>query len=132
MDKERVLVVDDEIDFLGLMKMVLEDCGIEVMVAESGPEAFNLLQENQGMVDAIFLDINMPIMNGVEVARKLRESEMTRDVYIEFVTVWSEEMLKKKFAGVEKLYNGYLEKPLDVESLCRLAETIIEKHRKKT
>lgn len=132
MDKERVLVVDDEIDFLGLMKLVLEDCGIEVMVAESGQEACNLLQENQVRVDAVFLDINMPVMNGVEVARKLRESEITRDVYIEFVTVWSEETLKKQFPGVEKLYNGYLEKPLNVESLCQLAETIVEKHRKKT
>ncbi len=69
--KKRILVVDDEEGLRLLYKEELEDEGADVIVAASGPEALEKLDENE--VDLVLLDIKMPGMDGVEVLRRVKE-----------------------------------------------------------
>jgi DNA-binding response OmpR family regulator len=69
--KKRILVVDDEEGLRLLYKEELEDEGAEVIVASSGQEALDKLDDNE--VDLVLLDIKMPGMDGVEVLRRVKE-----------------------------------------------------------
>jgi CheY-like chemotaxis protein len=68
----RVLVVDDGADVRFMLRVILEDAGIEVEEASSGPQALELL-DTPSDLDAVVLDQRMPLMTGLELARELRE-----------------------------------------------------------
>jgi DNA-binding response OmpR family regulator len=71
----RILVVDDEPDTLGLVKLTLETAGFQVDAAGSGGEAMLLAQKQA--YDLILLDIMMPDMSGFDVFRRLQSTETT-------------------------------------------------------
>lgn len=81
----KVLVVEDEDAMRMLIKEELEDEGYEVKTVSNGKEALNFLSSND--VDLITLDIEMPDMNGLEVAGKIRE--MKKNVKIILLTAYS-------------------------------------------
>ena len=69
MTKERVLLVDDERDFVEVLSQRMESRGVGVDTAASGPEAIQKVKD--GAYDAIFLDLAMPEMDGIETLRRL-------------------------------------------------------------
>lgn len=69
--KKRILVVDDEEGLRLLYKEELEDEGWDVVLASSGEESLQRMEENG--VDLVLLDIKMPGMDGVEVLRRVKE-----------------------------------------------------------
>jgi len=71
MSKTSVLIVDDEVDYLGLMKERVESWGYEVTTATEGKEALVMIKEDRP--DIVVLDYLMPHMNGTEVLRQIRE-----------------------------------------------------------
>lgn len=73
MSKTRVLIVDDEVDYLGLMKERVESWDYEVITATSGKEALAMIKENKPEI--VVLDYLMPNMDGVEVLRQIRKSD---------------------------------------------------------
>ncbi|WP_036223232.1 response regulator [Mesoaciditoga lauensis] len=81
----KILVVEDEEAMRMLIKEELEDEGYEVKTVSNGKEALNFLSSND--VDLITLDIEMPDMNGLEVAGKIRE--MKKNVKIILLTAYS-------------------------------------------
>lgn len=66
-----VLVVDDDPDVLAVLVDMLEDLGCKVMTANSGPEALEVLR-NSAQITALITDINMPGMDGHELAERAR------------------------------------------------------------
>lgn len=68
-----VLVVDDSADIRFMLRVLLEDAGMEVEEAPSGDAALARLIDTVAPVDAVVLDQRMPDMSGIEVARALRE-----------------------------------------------------------
>ena len=70
---KRILVVDDEEGLRLLYKEELEDEGVDVLLASSGNEAIEQLEERGEEVDLVLLDIKMPGMDGVEVLRRVKE-----------------------------------------------------------
>jgi CheY-like chemotaxis protein len=68
----RVLAVDDEDDALGLLRVILESAGAEVITAGSAQRALELLPG--GSFDALIADIGMPRMDGLELIRAIRAS----------------------------------------------------------
>jgi len=66
-----VLVIDDESDFRQLMSFWLKSKNYSVSSAPDGASGVNMLKE--GQFDIVFLDLNMPEMNGVETLKKIRE-----------------------------------------------------------
>jgi CheY-like chemotaxis protein len=78
--KKTILVVDDEQEFLDIIKMRLEANNYNVIAAADGKEALDKIKNNK--VDAVLLDILMPGMNGLEVLKKVRRENKSLPVFI--------------------------------------------------
>ena len=85
MEQKRVLIVDDEPDFIDLAKVRLEASGCSVIVAYSGDEALAKIKSERP--SAVLLDIAMPGLNGLGVLKKIRGIDKEVPVYI--VTAFS-------------------------------------------
>jgi DNA-binding NtrC family response regulator len=71
MDKIKVLVVDDEVDYLDLMKERVESWGYDVILAQNGKEALSSIKENHPHI--VILDYLMPNMDGTSVLKEIRK-----------------------------------------------------------
>lgn len=76
----RILIVDDEVNVANLLAESVKVQGHEAVVAVSGAEGLTLLQEKPP--DAVFLDIVMPEMSGIEVLRRIREADQALPVIV--------------------------------------------------
>lgn len=85
MAKKKILVIDDEVSITKLMKFVLEKTGLyEVECENSGLNAFARIKSVRP--DALILDINMPEVNGGEIASAVKEDAMLSKTPIVFLT----------------------------------------------
>jgi DNA-binding response OmpR family regulator len=80
----RVLVVDDDPDVRQLVEMKLRLDGIETLTATNGQEALDVLASND--IDLVVLDVMMPVMDGIEACRRIREMEDLSDLPIIMLT----------------------------------------------
>ena len=71
MKKKKILMVDDEIDFVEIMTQRIESWGYEVISASNGKEALDLFTDKKP--DVIILDYLMPDINGIDLLKKIRE-----------------------------------------------------------
>jgi len=83
----RVLVVDDEIDTLNLLRMILEISGFEAVTTLNSTEALTLAEVEQP--DCILLDIMMPHLDGFTLCKMMRLHPATANLPIVFVTAYS-------------------------------------------
>lgn len=91
MDKKKVLVVDDEVDFSEVVKMMLEISGYTVITANSGEDALKKVKAEKP--DAVVLDILMSGVNGLDVLKEIRQEDKRLPIFI--TTAFSnEERLK--------------------------------------
>ncbi len=74
-DGKTALIIDDDVINLEVNVKMLEQMGMKALGVTSGREGMALFQEMDGKIDVILLDIRMPGVNGIEVARKIRQSE---------------------------------------------------------
>ncbi len=109
MDKLKVLVVDDEPDFVELIKCRLECNGYEVIVAFNGIDGLKKIKEEKP--NAVLLDILMPGPDGIEVLQKIRKDNKDLPVFI--VTAFSNQ---ERFEQA-KQYNvsGFIIKTSDLK-----------------
>jgi two-component system, OmpR family, alkaline phosphatase synthesis response regulator PhoP len=80
MAKKKMLLVDDEIDFLQLLKARLEANGYDVVTAMDGKEALEKFKREKP--DALILDVMMPEINGLEVLKAIREEDQKLPIFI--------------------------------------------------
>ena len=111
MEKIRILLVDDDRQNSELLRKFLEVEGYEVDYAENGRAGWDMYAASRP--DLVLLDINMPEMNGFELARKIREQD--RDVLIFFLTDRTEKADRLK--GFDLKGNDYIPKPFYPEEL---------------
>jgi CheY-like chemotaxis protein len=109
--RARVLVVDDEPDFLEVMQLVLESEGYDVAVAESGPRALD--RARQAPFDLVITDMRMPGMSGLETLVALREIDPRLRVIV--ATGFASEETRLRFE--EEGACDYLTKPIDLGEL---------------
>lgn len=107
-----ILLVDDREENLISLEMMLEADNRVFLKANSGNEALKILLKNND-VGLIMLDVQMPDMDGFEVARILKSNPKTRDISIIFVTAINKEE-QYVIRGFEEGAVDYLQKPLDV------------------
>lgn len=115
-----ILLVEDNPDTVEFLVRRLNDFGYEVRIARNGIEALHAIEEI--VPAAVILDINLPLMNGDEVCRKMRANERTAEVPVIFVTAESEERVRDLLAPERTIC---LEKAIKtktlLEALSRLA-----------
>jgi len=87
MAKKKILLVDDEIDFLELLKARLEANSYEVVTAMDGKEALEKVKKEKP--DALILDVMMPELNGLEVLKAIRKDDQKLPIFI--ITAFSNE-----------------------------------------
>lgn len=108
---ERVLLVDDEKDFLDVMKERLETRGMEVSTSDSPDDAIE--QVGKELFDAVILDLKMPGMDGLEALKRIKEKRPELQV----ILLTGHATVEK---GVEAIKHGamdFVEKPADLEAL---------------
>ena len=106
----KLLIVDDRPENIISLESILEGPGREILKAESGNEALRIALKED--IAVMLLDVQMPEMDGFEVARLLKENSKTRDISIIFVTALSKEE-RYTMQGYEEGAVDYLHKPLD-------------------
>lgn len=128
----RVLLIDDEIEFLDSMKKVFQRRHLEVVTAESGGEALELLKEN--LVDVAVVDVKMPGMDGLEVLRRIKKDFPS----VEVILLSGHPSIEAAIEGIKLGANEYIKKPPEVDELMAVIrklyqnkqENIIEQRRK--
>jgi CheY-like chemotaxis protein len=125
-----VLVVDDVEVNLEVVKLFLKPYDLYVELADSGQRAINLI-EGKNEYDLIFMDQMMPIMDGIEAVRIIRnmDSEYAKNVPIVALTADTMQDSEKMF--LENGFSDFLSKPIDVSKLDICLSKWIRKDRKK-
>ncbi len=121
---KKILLADDDVRNIFALSSVLEEKEMEVVVAENGQEAINLLGEN-GDVNLILMDIMMPEMDGFEAMRKIRENKKYSKLPI--IALTAKAMKGDRQKCITAGANDYLSKPVDVEKLLSLLQVWLYK-----
>ena len=115
-EKNQILIIDDDVLFAEGLSDVLIEKGYKTAVTYSGNGAFEAIKETD--FEVILLDIKMPIMNGVQVYKRIKE--MSPQTPVIMMTAFSMEDLVKD-ALKEGVY-GVLYKPLDIDRIVKVIE----------
>jgi CheY-like chemotaxis protein/nitrogen-specific signal transduction histidine kinase len=121
--KFNVLIVDDRPENLLTMEGILENDDLIILKAHSGNEALSIMLEHN--IALVLMDVQMPGMDGFEVAEIMRSSERTKHIPIIFVTAISKQR-QHIFKGYESGAVDYLYKPLDLEILQSKIKAFID------
>jgi PAS domain S-box-containing protein len=113
---KHILVVDDNKDSAESLAVLLRLVGHEVRLAHTGPAGLNAAQERAPEV--VLLDIGLPIMDGLEVARRLRQDLGLINVLLVAMTGYGQEDFRNRTQ--EAGFNAHLVKPLDLDALEEL------------
>jgi two-component system catabolic regulation response regulator CreB/two-component system response regulator ChvI len=121
-ERKRILLVDDEPDICMVYQIVLEDAWYQ---CTSYTDPVKALQEfKPDYYDLVLLDIKMPVLNGFELCKKIREID--ESVHIVFITASEEyykEFRNQHYPGLAKI--NYIQKPIGNDELVRLVNMII-------
>lgn len=115
------LLIEDNEQNRYLATFLLEQHGYRVVAAVDGPSALRALRDF--VPDVILLDIQLPGMDGYEVARLLRELDSLRATPIVAVTSYA--MVGDREKSIEAGCNGYIEKPIDPETFVQQIEQLL-------
>ena len=123
--KKRIVAVDDSNMVLKTLKNVLEEEDFELHAFSAGTRALEYLEHKDKMPDLIILDIEMPIMNGYDVLKRIRKIYHLRCVPVIFLTSHNEkkQVVKAATGGV----NDYVVKPIDKEILLKKIYSLLNK-----
>ncbi len=121
----RVLLADDDATSKIVVKKYLEKMGHQVLAVDNGVQALSKL--HKAPFDIVFMDIQMPYLNGIEVTRAIRLGEAgitNRNVPVIAITAYAMSGDKEKFlqAGMD----DYISKPVDMENLKALLERMVQ------
>jgi DNA-binding response OmpR family regulator len=120
-DKKKILIVDDEVDFVEMMRIRWEADGFEVLVAGSGKEALDMMRKDKP--DAVLLDIMMPEEDGLSILKQIRSESKDLPVFI--VTGFSNESRKVLAANLNA--SGFIVKgQQDMSAEMKSMKAIIE------
>lgn len=122
MDKDLILVVDDQPSNIEVVTALLQRAGYEVDAAHSGVEALELCRQRTPAL--VLLDMRMPLMDGFQVCESLRENPRTEDVPVIFLTA-----SREREGVIQAFQHGavdYVTKPFVAEELLARVKTHVE------
>ncbi len=122
MSGNTILVAEDEVSIQNIVRTYLEDAGYSITCVENGLDALAMARKERP--DLIILDLNLPGMDGIEVAARLRQES---DVYILMLTARSEE--SDRITGLRIGADDYLTKPFSPRELVARVEAVLRRHR---
>ncbi|WP_405379729.1 response regulator [Maribacter sp. LLG6340-A2] len=121
-NETKVLLIDDDPVSNFIVTRKLEKLGlVNIYAVENGAQAIEYLKNNEP--DLIFLDINMPIMDGHEFMIEYKERNLPSDINIFVLSSSDRSCDRKKFMDFTNVL-GYIEKPLEIESIEKALNTL--------
>jgi signal transduction histidine kinase len=118
--RRRILIAEDNPDALESLAVLLKLCGHEVYGAANGTKALEAAAEHQPEI--LLLDIGMPLLDGYEVARRIRAQPWGKGMTLVALTGWGQESDRRR--SQEAGFDSHLVKPLDLDKLTRLLEAV--------
>ena len=126
--KVTCLIVDDVPENIVALRALLQSDDVEVLTAQSGAQALEILLGTD--IALAILDVQMPEMNGFELAELMRGAERTRDIPIFFVTAGVRDQ-ERLFRGYEAGAVDFIYKPIETDILRNKASVFFQLHRQK-
>lgn len=123
MEKERILIIEDDKHISKLIKYNLEKTGYDCTMAVTGEEAFQILDKEQ--VDLIILDIMLPKMDGFEVCKNIKQDSKLKTIPIVMLTAKGEEV--DRIVGLELGADDYIVKPFSPRELILRVKAILRR-----
>ena len=114
----RILIIDDEVDFLTIMESVLRGKGYDVVKAQDGKQAREALEGEK--IDLILSDVFMPTLDGIRFHSFVREYTDSRDVPFIFISAYDDEHLRALAA--DSPIDFFLRKPTPVEDILAMID----------
>ena len=124
MTKEKILVVDDEEDILELVRYNLSREGYKILCASSGEEGLKIARAE--IPDLIVLDLMLPGVDGLDVARRLKGDDATRKIPIVMLTAKGEE--SDIITGLELGAEDYITKPFSTKVLVARVRAVFRRN----
>jgi two-component system, cell cycle response regulator DivK len=122
-DTKTILIAEDSSVILNLTKKILELQNYKILTAKNGGEVIKQVEKQK--IDAILMDLNIPIKNGMECTREIRANENQEIANIPIIAVTGNAnnytMEQFKEAGI----NAYLPKPLDFDMLVQTVKQYV-------
>jgi len=113
------LVADDNMINRKLINIILENMGVEVMLVSNGKEALNAYQENS--YDILFMDIQMPVMGGIEATEAIFEYEEKSDLkHVPVIALTADALAGDREKYISSGMDDYATKPLDIDALTKI------------
>ncbi len=122
MTKNRLLIIDDEVHILELLRYNLESSGYEVVQAESGEEALEKLKKIH--VDGVILDLMLPGIDGIEVLRQIRQSD---HMYLPVIMLTAKNEEIDAVIGLEMGADDYIGKPFRTRELISRVKSVLRR-----
>jgi two-component system, cell cycle response regulator DivK len=117
----KILIVDDEKWNRKLFKAILEPAGYIIIVAEDGRQGIQLAKEN--IPDLILMDIQMPVMDGIEALRILKSEQITKGIPVIAFTFHDSTQYQEKLLAHG--FNGFLSKSISTREILNTISSIL-------
>jgi len=115
-----VLIAEDDESSSEYLKRILADEKYKVIIAADGEEAVSLYKNNPG-IDIILMDIKMPVMNGYDATKKIRETDSLIPIIAQTAYAFQGDKAKALEAGC----NDYISKPIRKKDLLKMIEKYV-------
>lgn len=120
--RRSILVVEDDDTMRAALKRILESDGFDVRSAADGTQLGDALGDMS--VDLILLDVGLPWINGIELAKLLKEHDSLREIPLVFISGKTSEFDIKR--GFEAGADDYIKKPFDIDNVKKTVRTLLK------
>ena len=120
---KKVLIVEDNEKNLKLFKLILDSNGYESITARNGEEGVRAAEES--VPDLILMDIQMPVLGGVDAMRALKTNEKTRSIPVIATTAYAMKGDKELFLDFG--FEAYISKPIRIKEFLDTIENVLHK-----
>lgn len=111
----KLIVADDSRLIRGIIDKAATSIGFEVIHAANGKDALSFLEQNGKDINLVLLDWNMPVLNGIDVLRNMRDDDRFKEIPVLMISTESEDDRIKEAMNAGA--NGYLPKPFTADKL---------------
>ena len=118
-----VLIAEDEAINKKLMERILSKAGFTVLSAGDGQSALDIYKKTH--IDLILMDVQMPVMDGIETAMKIRELEKTNNRKTKIIALTAHSFADEKEFCSESGMDDIITKPIDINNMLKKINAVI-------
>ena len=115
-----ILIVEDTDTSVMYYRAALRKTNVNLICVENGEEAVNMVQNGE-KIDLILMDINMPVMNGIEATGKIKEIKPEIPIIVQTAYVLNDERIRSFDAGCD----GFMAKPVKINQLFTTLQSLL-------